>query len=117
VLVSGPEMPEREISARDGFAILPSLDRAGLVHVRWSEPHLGAALVAANLTSARESDIRRRSVSVTGTAAPVTPGAAHALDVQEPWSRWLGLLAALALALDVTWITRQTRGRRSEVPT
>ena len=117
VLAVGPDMPEHDVSARDGFAILPSLDRAGLYHVRWSEPHLGDVLLAANLTSALESDIRRRPVAITGTEASVASGVGHAVDVQEPWVRWLALLAALALALDVTWITRETRARRVEVRT
>jgi hypothetical protein len=116
VLVDGPEMPEREVAARDGFAILPPLDRAGLVHVRWSEPHVGAALIAVNLTSARESDVRRRVVTVAGTGVSVAPGVGRASEGHDRWARWLALLAALALAFDVYWVTRQPRARRAEAP-
>jgi hypothetical protein len=114
VQVEGPAMPPRDVAARDGFAILPPLDRAGLYHVRWSEPHIGEALVPVNLASARESDVRPHPVRLEGTATPVA-ATVHALDAQSEWATWLGLLAALALALDVYWVTRQPRPRRAGV--
>jgi hypothetical protein len=112
VQVEGPGMPARDVAARDGFAILPPLDRAGLYHVRWSEPHVGEALVPVNLTSARESDVRPRPVKVEGSAAPAA-ATVRGLDTQSEWATWLGLLAALALAFDVYWVTRQPRVRRA----
>jgi hypothetical protein len=112
VQVEGPGMPPRDVAARDGFAILPPLDRAGLYHVRWNEPHIGEALVAVNLTSARESDVRPRPVKLEGTATPVAV-TVHGLDARSEWATWLGLLAALALAADVYWVTRQPRARRA----
>jgi hypothetical protein len=111
VLVDGPGLPEREIAARDGFAILPTLDRVGLYHVRWDEPHVGGALVAANLTSEHESDVRPRPVLIEGSAATVTSPAGRTLDAHNEWATWLALLAVLALALDVWWVTRQPRQR------
>jgi hypothetical protein len=113
VLVSGPGLVDREVTARDGFAVLPSLDRAGLYHVRWNEPHVGTALVPVNLTSARESDVRRRPVSVEAAATPAA--SARAVETPSEWAAWLGALAALALALDVYWVTRQPRPRRAPV--
>jgi hypothetical protein len=102
------------MSARDGVAILPPLDRAGLYHVRWNEPHVGSALIAANLTSARESDVRARPVPIAGApAATTTTSAAHVLDAHSEWVTWLALLAALAIAADVYWTTRQPRLRRA----
>jgi hypothetical protein len=115
VLASGPDMPEREVAARDGFAILPPLVRAGLYHVRWSEPHVGATLIAANLTSGRESDVRRRAVTIAGTGVSGSPSVGRASEGHDQWVRWLALLAALALAFDVYWVTRQPRSRRAEV--
>ena len=115
VVADGPGMPERDVPARDGFAILPALDRAGLYHVRWSEPHVGSALIAVNLTSARESDVRPRPVRLAGASATAAPSVGRVGDGQDDWVRWLALAAALALALDVYWITRQPRVRRAEV--
>ena len=114
VLAEGPEMPEREVSARDAFAILPPLVRVGLYHVRWSDPHVGAALIAANLTSARESDIRRRPVTIAGSGISAASTAGRASEGHDQWARWLALMAALALAFDVYWVTRQPRARRAE---
>jgi hypothetical protein len=114
VLVDGPGLPEREMAAKDGVAILPPLDRAGLYHLRWSDPHVGSALIAANLTSARESDVRARAVPIAGAPATMTTtSAAHVLDAHSEWVTWLALLAALAIAADVYWITRQPRARRA----
>jgi hypothetical protein len=116
VLVDGPGLPEREMPVKDGVAILPPLDRAGLYHVRWNEPHVGSALIAANLTSVKESDVRSRPVPIAGApAATPTAGAAHALDGHSEWITWLALLAALAIAADVYWTTRQPRLRRAGV--
>jgi hypothetical protein len=116
VLVDGPGLPEREMPARDGVAILPPLDRAGLYHVRWNDPHVGSALIAANLTSARESDVRARPVPIAGApAGATTTNAAHVLDAHSEWITWLALLAALAIAADVYWTTRQPRARRAGV--
>jgi hypothetical protein len=114
VLVDGPGMAEHEVTARDGVAILPSLDRVGLYHVRWNDPHIGSALVAVNLTSARESDVRARPVRIEGSAAPAAT-AARAIEGHGEWVIWLALAAALALALDVYWTTRQPRIRRPGV--
>jgi hypothetical protein len=114
VLVDGPGLPEREMTAKDGVAILPPLDRAGLYHVRWNDPHVGSALIAANLTSARESDVRARPVPIAGApAATTTTNAAHVLDAHSEWITWFALLAALAIAADVYWTTRQPRVRHA----
>jgi hypothetical protein len=107
-------MPEREMAAKDGVAILPPLDRAGLYHVRWNDPHVGSALIAANLTSARESDVRAKQVPIAGApSTTTTTSAAHVLDAHSEWVTWLALLAALAILADVYWTTRQTRVPRA----
>jgi hypothetical protein len=114
VRVTGPGMVDREVAAKGGFAMLPPLDRAGLYHLRWDDPHVGSALLAVNLTSARESDIRPRPVTIDGAGAAVTT--ARALERPSEWAAWLAALAALAVALDVYWVTRQPRARRAPVP-
>lgn len=114
VTMDGPGTVGREVPAKDGIAVLPPLDAAGLYHVRWSEPHVGSALVAANLTSARESDIRRRAVVIAGAPGAIgTTRSDHVADAHSEWVSWLALVAALAVAFDVYWTTRQPRVRRA----
>ncbi|MGH7296707.1 MAG: VWA domain-containing protein, partial [Polyangiaceae bacterium] len=116
VTFDGPGIPERELPAKEGVAILPPLGRAGLYHVLWAEPHVGSALVAANLTSARESDVRSRPVAIAGAGGGGTGARAdHVTDAHDEWVSWLALLAALALAFDVYWTTREARPRRAAV--
>jgi hypothetical protein len=82
--------------------------------VRWNDPHVGSALVAANLTSASESDVRPRPVLVAGASAGgATAQDAHALDAHGEWVTWLAFLAALAIVADVAWATRPPRVRRA----
>jgi uncharacterized membrane protein len=111
VTVEGPGLPERDAPARDGFAVLPPLERAGIVHVRWSDPHVGSTTLAANLTSAAESDIRPRPVRVAGSDV-TAGGSARPLDGRNEWSLWFAAIAALALAMDVWWMTRENRAYR-----
>jgi hypothetical protein len=115
VLVDGPGLPERQLAVHDGLVTLPSLERAGLYHVRWTEPHVGAVVVAANLTSAAESDVRPRPLEIDGSpqGAPTRPETAVGLGARDSWIRWLAALAAAALALDLVWVTRQPRRREA----
>jgi hypothetical protein len=116
VTFDGPGVSEREILAKDAYVILPSLERAGLYHVRWNEPHVGGALVAANLTSPQESDIRAHPIAIVGSgaAAPTTP-AVRTVDAHNEWATWLALAAAIVLALDIWWMTRQPRAPRAKL--
>jgi hypothetical protein len=115
VTVDGPGMAGREVVAKDGVATLPPLDRAGLYHVRWSDPHVGSAVFAANLTSARESDVRPRPVVIAGMpGGAATTRSDRVTEAHGDWVSWLALLAALAIAFDVYWTTRQPRPRRTE---
>jgi hypothetical protein len=115
VLVDGPGVQERRVPARDGLATIPALERAGLDHVRWTEPHVGGLVIAANLTSAAESDVRPRPLEIDGTSrAPgAGPGTVRGLGARDAWVRWLAAIAAAALALDLVWITRQPRRREA----
>ena len=105
VTLAGPGLPEREIPAKDGLATLPPLQRAGLYHVAWNEPHIGSALIAANLTS----DVRPRKIALDSAASSAAARPAPSIDTRDEWMRWLVALAALALALDVAWVTRKRR--------
>jgi len=109
VTFQGPGLPEREIAAKDGIVTLPPLERAGLYHVTWNEPHVGSALVAANLTSPAESDVRPRKIAIDSAASSAAARPAPTIDTRDEWMRWLVALAALALALDVAWVTRRRR--------
>jgi von Willebrand factor type A domain/Aerotolerance regulator N-terminal len=115
VLVDGPGLPERQLAARDGLVTLPSPERAGLYHVRWTEPHVGGVVVAANLTSAAESDVRPRPLEIDGSphGAPTPLQSTAGLGARGSWIRWLAALAAAALALDLVWVTRQPRRREA----
>ncbi len=116
VLVDGPGLPERPLAARDGLVMLPSLERAGLYHVRWTEPHVGGVVVAANLTSAAESDVRPRPLEIDGSPQGWPrrrPQTTAGLGARDSWIRWLAALAAAALALDLVWVTRQPRRREA----
>ena len=109
VTVEGPGMAAHEVGAKLGFVVVPPLDRAGLYRVRWTTPHIGNALVAANLTSERESDVRARPIAVdTGTGTAKT-SAAKIADAHNEWGSLLALLAALVIAFDVWWLTRKSR--------
>ena len=106
--------PSARSPAKDGVAILPPLDRAGLYHVRWNEPHVGAALIAANLTSAqrerRAARGRSPSQARRGAAATTAPRTCSTHTASgSPGSR---LLAALAIASDVYWTTRAAAASR-----
>lgn len=107
VTVRGPGMKDQEIAAKGGFAIVPPAMRAGIYEAKWQNPRIGSAIVAANLTSDKESDIRPRAVNVEGTAA--TSGALRIADPHKEWGLWLALLAALLVVLDLWWITRPPR--------
>ena len=108
VKVEGPGMPEHEVSAKGGFAIVPAIDRAGIYRARWTTPRYGSAVVVANLTSERESDIRAKPVLIDqngGVAATTT----RVADAHHEWGLWLALAAAALIAFDVFWMTRKRR--------
>ncbi len=105
VLVSGPGMPEHEVQAKGGFAIVPRVDRAGIYHVRWTTPRVSSTVVVANLTSEAESDVRPKPVVIDKTAGGTT--GAKLADAHHEWGLWLALAAALLVLFDVFWLTRK----------
>jgi len=115
VRVEGPGMPDHEVSARGGFAVVPAVERAGVYRVRWTAPHVGQVALVANLTSERESDVRPGSVAVEPGAAAGDARPRRNADAHHEWGVWVAIAAAFFLAFDVWWLTR--RPRRSLVPT
>jgi hypothetical protein len=107
VTFSGPNLAERDVAVKLGFVVVPPLERAGLYKLRWTAPHVGGALVAANLTSEHESDVRPRAVQADAGGGNATAIPAQKIpESHNEWGAWLALLAALVIAFDVWWLTR-----------
>ncbi|HEU4537964.1 MAG TPA: VWA domain-containing protein, partial [Polyangiaceae bacterium] len=98
----------REASARAGLAVVSDVRRAGLYHVSWPGPPPGGTLVAVNLTSERESDLRARLDPAVATGARVALAPAVA-DAHADWSYLAAALALALVALDAYWLTRRAR--------
>jgi hypothetical protein len=118
ITIEGPAFAGAQtISARLGFAIVPPLERAGLYALRWTTPHVGGALVSANLTSEAESDVRARPVLVDANAGAgaATVHASKVVDSHNEWGSWLAMLAAAVILFDVWWLTRKPRASVAHV--
>jgi len=120
ITIEGPGLPANglPVAARLGFAIVPPLERAGLYSLRWTTPHVGGALVSANLTSEKESDVRARPVLVDANAGAgaATVHASKVVDAHNEWGSWLALLAAAIILFDVWWLTRKPRAAVATAP-
>jgi uncharacterized membrane protein len=104
-----------DVQVKGGFVVLPPIPRAGIVLVRWFEPHVGKVVLPVNLTSECESDVRPRDVKIeAGTVT--SAGSSRAPDAHQhhEWAAWLALLATIVLAFEVTWLTRTGGVRRAE---
>jgi VWA domain-containing protein/aerotolerance regulator-like protein len=108
VRVDGPGGLAREASARAGLAVVSDVRRAGLYHVSWQGPPAGGTLVAVNLASERESDLRARvaEASVAGAQIALAPAVA---DAHTDWSFLAAALALGLVAFDAFWLTRRAR--------
>ena len=107
VKVQGPGMPERELAAKGGFAIVPAVEQAGIYKVRWTAPRFGSVLIPANLTSDKESDVRPKAVAIEAAGGGATTSPAP--DSHHEWAPWIALFAALVLAIDIWWLTRRLK--------
>ena len=99
-----------KLVARDGLVVVPEVATSGFYFVTWESPRPGSALLAANLTSEAESDIRAKELPQVATVASTT----KADDVADAFTDWTWLLAAIALllvVLDAWWLTRRPRLR------
>ncbi len=106
VKVVHPDDSESEVLARLGLAVVPEARRAGFYFVSWEGTRPGSVLVAANLVSNAESDIRDRPIEQGSSKVSV----ASATDVADAFTDWAWLLALLALGfvvLDAIWLTRK----------
>ena len=108
VIIEGPGMKEHDVASKGGFAIIPPVDKAGIYRARWTEPRYGNAVIVANLTSERESDVKPRQVLIdqNGGAVATTTRVA---DAHHEWGLWLAALAAVLIAFDIWWMTRKRR--------
>lgn len=105
--VLGPDGKESEALAKGGLVIVPDSTRAGFYHVSWRGQRAGSALLAANLTSSAESDLRRLNMPPRMQANLAASGTA--LDAFTHYYWLLALLGLLCLAFDVWWLTRRRR--------
>ncbi|HEX7603758.1 MAG TPA: BatA and WFA domain-containing protein [Polyangiaceae bacterium] len=105
IKIDGPGVPERDLAAKGGFAILPSVDRAGVYHARWTMPRYGSAVIVANLTAEHESDIRARPVAIDANAGVTS--STKVADAHHEWALWAALVALALIAFDIFWLTRR----------
>ena len=116
--VGGADVPEVEVAVRDGVALIPRLDRAGLYRVRWSEPHVGDARSWRRTWRAkpRATSGRARSHSAVGRAEPEVPDGAHA-PAPRSSGAWQRPLAAPSRRWHWGSTWRGWRGARPRSPT
>ena len=117
VAVVPPGSKPSQVPARAGLVVLPNVSDAGLYHLSWQGSRPGSVLVAANLTSAAESDTRprpqRREPHVTAAAPP------RELESHAPWGWVLAAFALALIAFDAWWLTHRPDPRlllRGAVP-
>ncbi|HMJ12067.1 MAG TPA: VWA domain-containing protein [Polyangiaceae bacterium] len=107
VTVLGPSGTPSDALARGGLVILPDSTRAGFYHVSWGGQRSGSVLLAANLTSSAESDLRKPSLPASSQTRRAASTAE--LDAFTHYGWLLALLGLALLAFDVWWLTRHRR--------
>ncbi len=107
VRVDPPGGPAREAGARAGLAVVSDARRAGLYRVSWAGPAAGSTIVAVNLASERESDLRARVDG--GALAGASVARAAVADAHTDWSYLAAALALGLVAFDAYWLTRRAR--------
>lgn len=105
--LEGPDEKRTTLPAHEGLAVIPGPSRAGFYFASWKGARPGSTFVAVNLTSATESDLSDRELSVPGKRPVRT--ASDVADAVTDWSWVLAALALVLLAADVTWLTRTPR--------
>ena len=116
VRVEGPNGFVAEATPREGFAVVAGANRAGLYLASFEGKRKGSAVVASNLASLRESDLRERPLQASGTqAVTVTQDGIPEEHTEATWA--FALLALAFLAADVAWLTRKPKlAPRAEPP-
>lgn len=108
--LDAPSEGPRRAEAKEGVLVFPEVNRSGLHRVAWVRPKAGSVLIAANLASADESDLRR-SVEIAGGDAKASSGVKEAMAPRE--QAYLIALAALGfLLLDIWYFTRRPASDR-----
>ncbi len=107
VEATGPGGEKLEVSQRGGLLVVPDVARAGFYRVTWQGPQAGATLLAANLTSAAESDLTTRPLPVA--EGKVTVSAASPPEAHDEHTWLLALLALALVVFDVWYLTRDPR--------
>jgi hypothetical protein len=108
VEIEDPEGRKSTTTAKNGLAIVPEVARAGFYFLSWKGPRPGSLLIAANLTSEAESDLRPRGLAETPAKVTVA-SAAEVADAHTEWGWLLAAIALLLIAADAWWITRKPR--------
>jgi len=103
-----PNGDRETLKTRAGSLLVPAVHDAGFYFVSWRGDRPGSALLAANLTSAAESDVRERPLPDALQGSPAAAGRGLA-DVVTGWSWLLGAVVLLLIGLDVYWLTRRPR--------
>ncbi len=108
VELEDPDGNKTTLVAKNGLAVVPEVARAGFYFLSWKAPRPGSLLVAANLTSEAESDLRPKDLQ-TGAAPVKISTAAEVADAHTEWGWLLAAIALLLIAADAWWITRKPR--------
>lgn len=108
VSVERPSGQIEKHAARSGSLVVPNAAEAGFYYLSWQGPRPGSALLAANLTSAAESDLRERPLPDV-LSEPGASTSAGSVELATGWSWLLGALSLLLIGLDVWWTTRRPR--------
>lgn len=110
VEIVGPGDTKQSVKAREGLAIVPGTNRAGIYHASWGKPTPGSVAFAVNLTSENESDVREKPLNVSTASANVTT-ADRVSNAHTEWSWFLAVFALTVVLADVWYITRKPRAR------
>jgi hypothetical protein len=107
VSLEDPAGNKRQFSAHGGLCVIPSLVHAGFYFASFQGKKSGGALIVANLTSERESDLSARPL-------PLGPQVSERqkskiADAVSDWSWLLAALALTAVAADAYFLTRKAR--------
>ncbi|HEY4157437.1 MAG TPA: VWA domain-containing protein [Polyangiaceae bacterium] len=109
VTLEDPAGNKRPFSARGGLCVIPNLPRAGFYFANYKGQKTGSALIVANLTSERESDLSPHALP-PGPKLTVREQPKIA-DAVSDWSWLLAALALAAVAADAYFLTRKARPR------
>jgi hypothetical protein len=107
VSVQGPNGKESQVLTKGGLLIVPDSTRSGFYHVSWGGDRAGSVLLAANLASSAESDLRK--IQTPASAQALLAASGTALEAFTHYYWLLALFGLFCLAFDVWWLTRRRR--------